>query len=128
MIPRIRENFLDSDYTVPINTIAVDGSEFTSKHLALGLARYASMTFYVKGNHASCSKDITFIIVSFDSKRNQWDTEALMTVNLAANGESAVQKTINIAPDVEAVKLLSVQNQETVAGYTADVNVSVYPN
>lgn len=128
MIPGIRENLLDEDYTVPINTTAVDGSEFVSNHMALGLARFCSLTFFVKGNHASCSKDVVFKIVSFDSKRNQWDTIELMSVSIAANGSSAVQKTIAIEPDVEAIKLLSVQNQETVAGYTVDVNVSVFPN
>jgi len=128
MIPGIRENLLNEDYQVPINTTATDGSEFNSKVAALGLARYASITFYVKGDHASCSKQVIFKIVSFDSKRNLWDTEPLMEVSLAANGTAKVQKTVAFNPDIEAIKLLSVQNQETVAGYTVDVNVSVFPN
>jgi len=126
MMPLSRLKFLESDYEVPINTTAVDGSQFTSKQIPIGLTKNASLTFYVKGDHASCSKDLIFKFAAFDSLRNQWDTIEFLSVSVAANGTSVVQKTIAIAPDTEKIKLLSVQNQETVAGYTVDVNVSIF--
>jgi hypothetical protein len=63
---------------------------------------------------------------AFDSKRDKWDTIAYYTENVTANGTTAVQKTIPLTPDVERIKLLSVQNQETTSGYTVDVNVSIF--
>lgn len=126
MFPLGRYKFIESDYQIPITTIAVDGSEFNSNKIPLGLARYGSLTFYVKGDHASCSKDVIFKFVSHDSLRDQWDTEPFLEVSITANGDSVVQKSISINPDFEKIKLLSVQNQETVAGYTVDVNVSIF--
>jgi len=121
-----REDFLSSDTSIAINSTEVDGTDFTSKQIPLAHAQYASLTLYVKGAHASCSKDIIFKFAAYDSKRKAWDTNAYLTYNLAANGTSAVQKTIALIPDVEKIKLLSVQNQETTAGYTVTINASIF--
>jgi hypothetical protein len=126
----IRHKFLSSDITVPINTTWVEGTNFTSKTIMLAYANNASITFYVKGNNAACSKDVIFKFVTFDSLRNKWDTVDIFPssagISVTANGTTAVQKTIAINPDFEKIKLLSVQNQETVSGYTVDVNVSIF--
>jgi len=121
-----RYKFLSSDITVPINTTWVDVTNFTSSKLSLAYCEFASLTFYVKGNNAGCTKDVVFKFAAFDSKKNQWDTIAYYTENVTANGTAAVQKTIALTPDIERIKLLSVQNQETVADYTVDVNVSIF--
>lgn len=125
-----RYKFLSSDITVPINTTWVDVTDFTSKKYSLAYCIQASATFYVKGNHASCAKDVIFKFAGFDSLRNTWDTIDTLSggggVLVAANGTTAVQKSIAINPYFERIKLLSVQNQETVTGYTVDVNVSIF--
>jgi len=121
-----RYKLLSSDITVPINTTWVDVSNFTSSKLSLAYCEYASLTFYVKGNNAGCTKDVVIKFAAFDSKRDKWDTIAYYTENVTANGTTAVQKTIPLTPDVERIKLLSVQNQETTSGYTVDVNVSIF--
>lgn len=125
-----RYKLLASDITVPINTTWVDITNFTSKKISLAYSTQASMTFYVKGNHASCSKDVIFKFAAFDSLRDVWDTFDLLNigsgVSVTANGTAAVQKTIAINPYFERIKLLSVQNQETTTNYTVDVNVSIF--
>ena len=125
-----RYKFLSTDITVPINTTYVEGTDFTSKQIMLAYAKNASVTFYVKGNNASCSKDVIFKFATFDSLRNKWDTADVLNeglgVSITANGTTAVQKTIAIEADLERLKLLSVQNQETISGYTVDVNVSIF--
>lgn len=125
-----RYKFLTSDITVPINTTWVDVTNFTSKKYSLAYCTQASLAFYVKGNHASCAQNVIFKFACFDSLRNTWDTIDILNegsgVSVAANGTTAVQKTIAINPFFERIKLLSVQNQETVTGYTVDVNVSIF--
>jgi len=124
-----RTNFLSADITVPINDTWVDGTDFTSKKIMTAYCSSASLTFYVKGGNASCSKDVIFRFATFDSIRNTWDTVDLYAtagILVTANGTTAVQKTVIINSDMEKIKLLSVQNQETVAGYTVDVNVSIF--
>jgi hypothetical protein len=125
-----RENFLASDYTVPINSTQIDGAGFNSRQIPLAFAEKAAISFYVKGNHASCSLAIIFKFAAFDSKRNKWDTIDVLNsgsgVSVTANGTTAVQMTIAIEPDFEKIKLLSIQNQETTALYTVDVNVSIF--
>lgn len=126
MMPLSRLKFLDADYEVPINTTAVDGSEFVSNAVSLGLARFASLTIFVKGDHASCSAEVVFRFAGFDSLRNQWDTIHYLEVKLTMTGTTPAQKTITIDPDVEKLKLLSVQNPETTEDYTVDVNASIF--
>jgi len=126
MFPLSRTKLLASDFEVAINSTKVDVTHFTSAQISLGLSKYASLTFFVQGGNASCSKDVIFKFAAFDSARNQWDTIAFLTVSVPSNGTSVVQKTIAIAPDTEKIKLLSVQNQETVGGYTVDANVSIF--
>jgi len=125
-----RTNFLSSDITVPINDTWVDGTDFTSKKIMTAYCSSASLTFYVKGGNAGCSKDVIFKFATFDSLRNQWDTVDVFSsaggISVTSNGTTAVQKTIAMVPDFEKIKLLSVQNQETVSGYTVDVNVSIF--
>jgi hypothetical protein len=125
-----RKKFLASDFTVAINSTKVDGTDFTSEQIILGFAEEASLTFFVKGGNAGCSKDVVFKFACYDGLRNKWDTidylGAGAGVSVAANGTTEVQKTISFVPNVEKIKLLSVQNQETVAGYTVDVNVSIF--
>jgi len=121
-----RENFLGSDTSIAINSTEVDGTDFTSKQVPLKHAEYASITMYVKGAHASCAKDVIFKFAAYDSKRDAWDTLHYLTWSVPANGTSAVQKTVAVNPDVEKIKLLSVQNQETTAGYTVTVNASIF--
>jgi len=124
-----RTKFLSADITVPINDTWLDGTDFTSKKIMTAYCSSASLTFYVKGGNAGCSKDVIFRFATFDSIRNTWDTVDLFAtagVLVAANGTTAVQKTIIINSDMEKIKLLSVQNQETVSGYTVDVNVSIF--
>ena len=126
MMPLSRYKFLDSDHEVAINSTEVDGTDFDSKAVPLGLSKNASLAFYVKGNNAGCSQDVIFKFAAFDSLRNQWDTIEFFSVSIPANGQNVVQKTIAITPDTEKIKLLSVQNQETTSGYTVDVNVSIF--
>jgi hypothetical protein len=121
-----RTKFLSADITVPINVTWVDVTNFTSKQISIGNYQNASITFYVKGNNAACSKDVIFKFVTFDSLRNKWDTIEYISVSIPANGTTAVQRTVLVWPDVEKIKLLSVQNQETTATYTVDVNVSIF--
>jgi len=126
MIKGTRYKFLVSDFTVAINSTKVDVTDFTSKKISLAYCGSASLTFFVKGNHASCAKEVIFTFATFDSKRNKWDTIGYHVENVVANGTSEVQRTIALTPDIEKIKLLSVQNQETVSGYTVDVNVSIF--
>jgi len=125
-----RDNFLDPDFTVPINSTQEDGVGFTSKEIPLAFAQSAALSFYAKGNNVGCSKDIIFKFAAYDSKRDQWDTIDVLAlgagVPITVNGTTTVQKTIAIEADFEKIKLLSIQNQETVAGYTVDVNVSIF--
>ena len=125
-----RAKLLASDITVPINTTWVDVTNFTSKQIWLAHANQASLTFYVKGNNAGCTQNVIFKFAGFDSLRNTWDTIDLLNsgigISVTANGTTAVQKTVAINPYFERIKLLSVQNQETVAGYTVDVNISIF--
>jgi len=126
-----RYKFISADMTVPINTTYVEGTDFISKQIMLAYTKNdASITFYVKGNNAGCSKDVIFKFATFDSLRNKWDTADVLNeglgVSITANGTTAVQKTIAIEADLERLKLLSVQNQETISGYTVDVNVSIF--
>jgi hypothetical protein len=121
-----RKKFLKTDLVAAINQVSVDVTDFTSEQINVAYPKYASLTFYVKGNHASCSKEIVFKFATFDSQRSLWDTEEWLSVSLAASGTSPRQKTINLNPDVEKVKILSIQNQETVSGYTVDANVSIF--
>jgi len=120
-----RRVFLSSDITVPINSVVTDGAGFNSLQPELSYVDFASLTFYVKGNHGSCSKEVIFRFASYDSVRNQWDTSPYLQISVMANGTAAVQYTVPLTPDVEKLKLLSVQNQETTSGYTVDVNVSI---
>jgi len=126
MLIPVREKFLASDENIAINSTEVDGSDFTSKEFDLSRAEFASITCYVKGDHASVSKDVVFVFVSYDSDRDQWDTEPYITIAVTGNGTSVVQKTVSINPDVEKIKLYSIQNQETSAGYTLDANASLF--
>lgn len=120
-----RRVFLAADLTVPIDSLVVDGVGFTSEQFALSFVDFASLTFYVKGNHAGCSKGVIFRFASYDSLRNKWDTLPYLQIEVIASGTTAVQYTVPLTPDIEKLKLLSVQNQETTSGYTVDVNVSI---
>jgi len=126
MLIPVREKFLASDEEIAINSTEVDGSDFTSKEFDLSRAEFASITCYVKGGHGSVSQDVIFKFVTYDSERDQWDTEAYVTINVTPSGTSVVQKTTSITPDVEKIKLYSIQNQETTAGYTVDANASLF--
>lgn len=121
-----RNNFFDVDVVAAINKTSIDGTDFTSKQLVLAHAQQAGLSLFVQGGNAGCSKDVIFVFVAWDSKRGKWDTVPFLTVNVTATGITAVQKTVLINGGVELMKILSVQNQETVAGYTATVNVSVF--
>ena len=120
-----RRVFLSADLTVPISSVVVDGVGLTSAQIELSYVDYASLTFYVKGNNAGCSKEVIFRFASYDAIRDQWDTSPYLQISVMANGASTVQYTVPLTPDVEKLKLLSVQNQETTSGYTVDVNVSI---
>jgi hypothetical protein len=120
-----RVTFLPSDKTVPINSVAIDGTDFNSEQIELNFVDFASLTLYVKGNHASCSKEVIFKFASYDALRNQWDTEAYLQLSLTVVGTSVRQYTVPLTPDVGKIKLLSIQNQETVSGYTVDANASI---
>jgi hypothetical protein len=120
------EKFLASDTSIAINTTAVDGVAFTSNQIGLAYTTYASITLFVQGGNAACSKDVIFKFAAYDSIRNRWDTLEYLSVSVTANGTNVVQKTIALTPDLEKIKLLSVQNQETIAGYTVTVNAKIF--
>jgi len=122
----IPEKFISADTSIAINATEVDGTDFTSVQLPLEYADYASITCYVLGGHASCSLDVVFKFAAYESLRAMWDTIAYLTVNVTANGTTAVQKTVSITPQIQKIKLLSIQNQEAVAGYTATCNASLF--
>jgi len=125
-----RKNFLATDFLVAINSTKVDVTDFSSIQIDLSSAEFASLTFFIQGTSASCSKDIIFKFAAYDSTRAQWDTidfvGAGSGVPVTANGTTIVQKTIALNPDIEKIKLLSVQNQEVTSGYTVTVNVSIF--
>ncbi len=125
-----RVNFLATDYTAAINATATDGTEFTSIQLDTSRATTIALTFYVDGGHASCAQNITFKLVSYDSKRATWDTIDCINdgtgIQVAMNGTTAVQKTILVSSGFEKLKLLSIANPETTATYTASCNVSLW--
>jgi|Deesub1362A_J573_1020465.scaffolds.fasta_scaffold00107_86 hypothetical protein len=121
LIPYFRK-FLDSDVTIPINTTQV----VSSNEIDLSDAKFASISVYVKGNNAGVSLDVTFAFVAYDPARGSWDTEPYLTINVTPNGLNAVQKTVSITPHVSKIKLYSIQNQETLDGYTIDANASIF--
>lgn len=117
------------DVTVPIATTYIDGADFTSYVADVRDAKFISITFYVKGNNASCALNVIFKFVSYDSKRDKWDTIDIFDsagISIPANGTTAVQKSIAVIPDWEKIKLLSIQNQESVATYTVVANASIF--
>lgn len=118
--------FLASPITVPIDDTLVDGTDFTSDVVVFAYSEFASITFYVKGANAGCSKEVVFKLVAFSSALGKWDTVEYLSYSVPANGTSEVILTIPFTPDVEKLKLLSIQNQEVVAGYTVDANVYMF--
>ena len=120
------EKLLASDTSMAINKVSVDITDFTSVQFGLAYTTYASVTLFVQGGNAGCSKDVIFKFAAYDSIRSQWDTLPYLEVSVAANGTSVVQKSFALTPDIEKIKLLSVQNQETAAGYTVTVNVKIF--
>lgn len=121
-----RFKFLESDIEIPIATKYVDGVHFMSKQVVAAYAEYASITLYAKGDHAGCSKDVVFTFATYDKLRNLWDTTEYLVLKVTASGTSEVQRTIPINPDMDYLKLLSIENQETVEGYTVDANVTIF--
>ena len=81
-----RYKFISADMTVPINTTYVEGTDFISKQIMLAYTKNdASITFYVKGNNAGCSKDVIFKFATFDSLRNKWDTADVLNEGLGVS-------------------------------------------
>lgn len=120
-----RKSFLSSDFLLPINKVSVEGVDFTSEQIDLSYIDFASLAFYVKGNNGGCSKEVIFKFAAYDAIRNKWDTIPYLSISITPNGTTAVQFHQPLIPDVEKIKLLSIQNQETTSGYTFDVNVSI---
>jgi len=120
------KKLIAADLTVAINSTVVDGAGLTSEKPIIAYADAVSLIFYVKGNNAGCSAGVIFKFAAYDSIRQQWDTIEFLSQTVAANGTEVVQQTILLNPGAEKIKLLSVQNQETVAGYTVDVNVTIF--
>jgi hypothetical protein len=120
------DKFLDSNYTAAINATAVDGTNFTSRQISLEHAEEASITVYAKGNHASCSKDITFTFRFYNKALGAWDSAADITLTATLSGTSAVYKTTAITPSASKIKLYSINNPETTSGYTAACNAAVF--
>jgi len=125
-----REKFLATDFSVAINSTKVDVTHFTSLQWNLSHVEHVALTLYVLGANAACSKDVTFKFATYDSKRATWDTIDFPGLGdgltLAANGTTAAQRSYPLSPAIEKIKLLSVTNAETVAGYTVTVNASIY--
>ncbi len=122
----IPEKFIATDTSIAISSTEVDGTDFTSVQLPLEYSDWASITCYVLGGNASCSLDVVFIFAAYESLRAMWDTLAYLTINVTANGSTAVQKTVSITPHIEKIKLLSIQNQESSSGYTVTCNASLF--
>jgi hypothetical protein len=80
----------------------------------------------VKGDHSSCNKEVTFKFKTYSSALDKWDTVEYLSYSLPADGTNEVIKTVPFTPDIERIKLFSVQNQETVSGYTVQVNVAIF--
>ena len=119
-----REKFLSSDTSVAGGATEVDGTDFTSAQVDLRYAEFASITMYVKGADAGAGNSATFKFAAYDEDRDQWDTLYYITNAVAINGNSDVQETISINPDVRKIKLLSIQNGDDAA-ITANASIFV---
>jgi hypothetical protein len=121
---------LATNVTVPISTTYVDGTDFTSEQVLLAYADVASITLVVTGSSASCSKDVIFKFAAYNKVLGTWDTIDFIGMGsgmeVAANGTTRVQRTIPISNSIDRIKLLSIQNQESVGGYTVVCNAAVY--
>jgi len=122
--------FIAADVTVPISTTYVDGTNFTSETQLLAYGDSASIMMKVDGQHASCSLNVIFKFATYNPALEVWDTVDFLGagggIEVAANGTTAVYYTIPISVGIEKIKLLSIQNQESVAGYTVNCNAAIY--
>lgn len=118
------QKFLNSDYTIAINTTAIDGTDFTSNIIDVRNVLELALTFEVKGTNEGCSANITFTILSSYDGIN-WDdaNNYYLQRSVTMNGTSQQRVTINVVAPVAYLKLYSIQNPETTAGRTAVVNI-----
>lgn len=121
----IAQKFLTTDVTVPINTTYIEGTHFTSNVIDCSLARLGSLILQVKGGNAGCSATVTFrFVTSYDGIN--WDTDYYIEQSITMSGTSQRQKTLNVNLPVGYIKLYSIQNPETTAGYTAICNAILF--
>jgi len=116
---------LTQDLTVPANTIYVDGTNFNSILALTEQAEAGALVIEATGGNSGCSKDVYFNFASSIDETN-WDTVPYITLQITMSGTNKVRRTVNISCPIKYLKLLSVQNTETTAGYTATVNAYVY--
>jgi hypothetical protein len=115
------------DLLVPVSTKRTSPADFAAAAVGLDDSIWTvALTFYVKGGNAGCALAVVFVFVTWDSLREMWDTVPYLTYEVTAVGTAAVQETINLETCPEKLKLLSIQNQESSAGYTIVANVSCF--
>ncbi len=119
------EKFLATDTSVAKTATETDGTDFTSKQINTKHAHLGSITCYVKGANAGSSGDVTFKFATYDVLREMWDTIYYVQVVCALNGTTAVQKTITFYPDMQKLKLLSIQNEDTTYAATCNASVTI---
>lgn len=126
MIP-LRKTFISSDTSVAAASTETDNGDFTSYHVDLAHIKYCSITLYIKGANVSSSGYVKFTFAGYDSDREAWDTDPYVSANVmrvSLNGTTAVQKSFAISPDLEKIKILSIENEDTTYAVTA--NASIY--
>jgi hypothetical protein len=117
------------DHLAPVASTEVTPTDFAAQKISLEEALSATITYFVQGVHGSCAEKITFIMQSYDSLRDSWDTEPLITKEIMMNGLNAIQETDDLPVGPEAIRLYSVTNAAAGgSGRDAYVNASVYVN
>ena len=118
-------DFLAADLsTVAISTTVVDGVGFTSLVIPVYDCETVCVQGKVTGGSASNTLTCDFALAaSFDGVT--FDTEAYATLQVTMNGTTPVLFSAQIpVTGIHSLKLLSITNNESVGGYTADaVNV-----
>lgn len=112
---------LENDVTVAVNTTQDMGSDKIKAHVHLnGNTR---LYLYVKGNDASCSAALDFYFQVSPDGDNWHDLESLSVTLSGTDVVVGPETTIPLdLSDVNFFRLDRVKNNETEAGYTADIN------
>jgi hypothetical protein len=116
--------FLASDQTVAINT--TQDVSASSAVMKLDDCRKGSITLYVKGGNAGCSKSVSFAFQAYNPALGEWDTTAYLTLTATLNGTNEVVVTYPVSPGVAGLRLATIANPETTSGYTVTANAAYF--